>query len=355
MTNLMEQMKKNSTIKSSSSLTKSKIFYDKDNTVTDMPILNLALSGHLDKGFESGIFMIAGPSKHFKSNLGLVAVRAYMKKNQDAVCLFYDSEFGITPNYVKSLGIDPDRTFHSPITNIEELKFDIMKQLEGIQRGQKVIIFIDSVGNSASKKEVEDALDQKSVADMSRSRQLKSLWRMITPHLTLKDIPCVAINHTYMSQEFISKTVVSGGTGGEYSSTYIFTLSRAMDKEDGELAGYKFTIDVYKSRHVKEKSKFPFVVKYDKGINKWSGLLDIALETGHVVKPSNGYYSRPHIKDDKKWRAAETDKADFWTTIFKDTDFKEACTKRYALGQVNLLSFDDDDETITDLVDDDLE
>jgi ribosomal protein L21E len=40
--------------------------------------------------------------------------------------------------------------------NIEELKFDISKQLQEIKKGDKVIIFIDSVGNLASKKEVKD-------------------------------------------------------------------------------------------------------------------------------------------------------------------------------------------------------
>src|SRR5690606_20064726 len=126
-----------------------------------------------------GLLLVAGPSKHFKSSISLVMAAAYMKKYSDAVLMFYDSEFGSPKSYFQAFGIDTNRVLHTPITNIEELKFDIMGQLEQIQRGDKVIFLIDSIGNLASKKEVEDALNEKSVADMSRAKQLKSLFRMI--------------------------------------------------------------------------------------------------------------------------------------------------------------------------------
>ena len=87
-----------------------------------------------------------------------------------------------------------------------------MRQLKNIERGEHVMIVVDSIGNLASKKEVEDALEQKAVADMSRAKQLKSLFRMITPHLTLKDIPLVAVNHTYMEIGMFPKAVVGGGS-----------------------------------------------------------------------------------------------------------------------------------------------
>lgn len=95
--------------------------------------------------------------------------------------------------------------------NIEEFKIDCIKQLEAIEDGDKVLILIDSVGNLASKKEIEDALNEKSVADMTRAKQLKSCFRMFTPYLTLKKVPMIAINHTYQTQETYSKTIVSGG------------------------------------------------------------------------------------------------------------------------------------------------
>ena len=133
------------------------------------------------------------------------------------------------------------------------LKFDIMQQLQNIERGERVIIVIDSIGNLASKKEVEDALDQKSVADMSRAKQMKSLFRMVTPHLTLKDIPCVVVNHTYKEIGLYPKDIVGGGTGSYYSADNIFILGRQQEKEGTEVVGYNFIINVEKSRYVKEK------------------------------------------------------------------------------------------------------
>ena len=193
---ILDKLKKNSTIKESAILSKSKFFNEKDMITTEVPMINVALSGRLDGGLTPGLTMWAGPSKHFKTAFSLLMAKSYMDKYKDAVLLFYDSEFGTPIKYFETFEIDMDRVLHTPLTNIEELKFDIMQQLQDVQRGDKLIIVLDSIGNLASKKEVEDALDGKSVADMSRAKQVKSLFRMVTPHLNLKDIPRVVVNHT---------------------------------------------------------------------------------------------------------------------------------------------------------------
>ena len=111
---------------------------------------------------------------------------------------------------------------------------------------------VDSVGNIASKKEVEDAENMKSVADMTRATALKGLFRMITPMLTLKDIPLLAVNHTYMEQGMFPKAVVSGGTGVMYSADNVWIIGRRQEKTGTEITGYDFVINVEKSRFVKE-------------------------------------------------------------------------------------------------------
>jgi hypothetical protein len=211
---ILDKIKKNSTIKETAILKESKFFTKKDMIPTPIPAINIALSGRLDGGLTPGLTMWAGPSKHFKTAFSLLMAKSYMDKYDDAVLLFYDSEFGTPQSYFDSFGIDTERVLHTPITDIEQLKFDIMQQLdakEGIVRGDHVIIIIDSIGNLASKKEVDDALEGKSVADMSRAKQIKSLFRMVTPHLTIKDIPMIVVNHTYKTMEMYSKDVVGGG------------------------------------------------------------------------------------------------------------------------------------------------
>lgn len=192
---LLERLNGTSSNKMSSLLSESEFFNEKDMIRTRVPILNLALSGKLDGGLQPGLTCIAGPSKHFKSNLSLVLVSAYMRKYPDAVCLFFDNEFGSTPGYFASQGVDVKRVIHCPFIDVEELKFDMVKKLEAIKRGERAIIYVDSIGNVASKKELEDAKAEKSATDMTRAKQIKSLFRMITPYLTVNDIPCICVNH----------------------------------------------------------------------------------------------------------------------------------------------------------------
>ena len=348
MTSLTERILKNSSIKEAAILEGSKFFAKKDLVQTMIPLLNLAQSGELDGGFGSGLTIWAGPSKHFKTSLLLANLRAYLDKYKDAVAIFYDSEFGTPQSYFMSFGIPMDRVVHIPITDIEQLKFDMVAQLNGLQRGDRVFIAVDSVGNLASKKEVEDAINEKSVADMTRAKALKSLFRIVTPYFTLKDIPCHVVNHTYKTQEMYSKDVVSGGTGIYYSADNIFIIGRQQDKDGDELLGYRFILKAEKSRFVREQSKFPLTVSFDKGISKWSGLLELALETGHVFKPSNGWYSRKG--EEKKFRLKDTDNSDFWLPVLK-SDFPTKLRDMFRLSEVEMLEAGSIDYTTGEVLD----
>jgi hypothetical protein len=210
-----------------------------------------------------------------------------------------------------------------------------------------LIIVIDSIGNVASKKEVDDALEGKTVADMTRAKAMKSMFRMVTPHLSIKDIPLVVVNHTYMEIGMFPKAIVGGGTGSYYSADNIFILGRQQEKEGTEVVGYNFIINVEKSRYVKEKSKIPVTVRHDGGISRWSGLLDIALSSGHVVKPSNGWYSKVDsdgVVEDKKYRIKETDTSEFWLPILKMKSFQDHVKDTYQIASGNIMQ-DDIEET----------
>ena len=341
---VLDKLKKSSTIKETSILAKSQFFTEKDMIQTDVPMVNVALAGNLDGGLTPGLTMFAGPSKHFKTAFALLMASAYMKKYPDAVVLFYDSEFGTPQAYFDTFNIDTDRVLHTPITDVEQLKHDIMVQLQQIEKGNKVIIILDSIGNLASKKEVDDATEGKSVADMSRAKQMKSLFRMVTPHLTIKDIPMIVVNHTYKEIGLYPKDIVGGGTGSYYSADTIWILGRQQEKAGTEIVGYNFIINVEKSRFVREKSKIPVAVSFDGGIQKYSGLMDIALEGNFVNKPSNGWYSKvdqetgevsPHRK-----RFDDTQTPEFWNDILASEKFKEYVRKRYEITYGSIMGKD---------------
>tara|TARA_E500000178_G_scaffold353796_1_gene420682 strand:- start:416 stop:1402 length:987 start_codon:yes stop_codon:yes gene_type:complete len=326
---IMDKLRSNSKIKETQILSESKFFTEADMVPTDVPMINVALSGSMDGGLAPGLTVLAGPSKHFKTSFGLIMASAYLKKYKDAVLLFYDSEFGSPQSYFENFDIDTSRVLHVPITNVEELKFDIVGQMEQLDRKDKVIIMIDSIGNLASKKELDDAINEKSVADMSRAKALKGLFRMCTPYLNMKDIPLVAVNHTYQEIGLFPKAIVSGGTGIYYSADNIWILGRQQDKKGTEIQGYHFVINVEKSRYVKEKSKIPITVSWEGGVQKYSGLLDVALETGHVVKPSNGWYQKDG--DERKVRLDETMLKEFWDPIFQETEFSKIIQQKYKI------------------------
>jgi len=333
---VMQKLMKASKIKDTAVLSESKVYAPSALINTGVPMMNVALSGDIDGGLSSGLTVLAGQSKHFKTSFALLMAAAYLREKKDAVMIFYDSEFGSPQAYFDTFGIDTNRVLHVPVMNVEELKFDVVAQLEALDKKDDVIIVIDSIGNLASKKELEDTMNEKSVADMTRAKQLKSLFRMVTPYLSMKNIPMLAINHTYKEIGLFPKDIVSGGTGIMYSADNVWIIGRRQQKVGTEIKGYDFIINVEKSRFVREKSKIPISVTWEGGIEPYSGLLDVALAGAYVVKPSNGWYQKVDTTTGDvigtKVREKDTLEPEFWESIFNETDFKEFTRKAFQIG-----------------------
>jgi len=155
----------------------------------------------------------------------------------------------------------------------------------------------------------------------------------------------VAGNHEYV----FKNGVRSHNTGIYYSADNIWIIGRQQDKDDKELKGYHFIINIEKSRYVKEKSKIPITVNYDSGINRWSGLLDLALEGGYVTKPKQGWYARVDQTTGelgKNNRAADiVDNNNFWKTLLEETNFAEWIKNKYSIGTGEILSNDEEEDT----------
>jgi hypothetical protein len=153
------------------------------------------------------------------------------------------------------------------------------------------------------------------------------------------------VNHTYKEIGLYPKDIVGGGTGSYYSADNIFILGRQQDKEGTEVVGYHFIINVEKSRYVREKSKIPVSVSFDGGISRWSGLLDIALESGHVIKPTNGWYQKVDKEtgelDEKKYRIKDTDTKEFWMPILMQKSFIEFVKNKYSVSTEAILKDED--------------
>jgi len=256
---------------------------------------------------------------HHNTLTGLICLKTYLDTYPEAIGILYDSEFSFSPEYLNSIGVDTDRVFITPITDIDKLKNDIISQIDSLNNDDRVFILIDSIGNLASLKETEDAQNQKTSTDMTRAKVLKSLFRMLTPRVNLKNIPIFVINHVYQTLEIYSKAIISGGTGIMLSANTALIMSRKKGDKDEQ--GFEFIIKTEKSRFVKEGLKFPLVIPDGGQIKKYSGLFDLALETGFLEK-SGMRYKIPELPDfDLVWRKDVEDDDDFWNTMFTKTTF----------------------------------
>lgn len=323
--------------------------------------MNIAMSGQTNGGIAPGVQIIAGPSRHFKSMYGLILCAAYLKAHPDAIMLFYDNEYGSSLDYFKSTGVDTDRVLHIPFTDLEELRSDLTQKLNsksGLPADAKVIVLVDSLGNAASVKEIEDAENENQKADMTRAKTMKSLFRIITSKLRVRGIPFIGINHTYKTQEMYSKDVVGGGTGVMYSANDVWIVGKAQEKEGSDLVGYKFTINIEKSRRVKDKMKIPVVVKFDGGLSPVSGMFDIGKELGYIESPTAGWYTRKmhdketgEIIEDSKARRADIEfNVEWFAELFAKSDFEQAIQAHYKLPAGKLIEDDDvEDESLEDL------
>lgn len=328
MSDLMKKMMKSGSV-TGSVLSDSRFFHVDEFIDTGFPAINLALSGSIKKGFTNGITMFAGPSKHFKSNYLCICMAAYQKEKPNGIILFYDTEFGTKQGYFESFGVDPSRVLHIPIMNIEELTFDIIKRLKDISPDDDVLIAVDSFGNVPSKREMDNAESENSAQDMTRAKALKALGRMVTPQLAIKRVPLIGVNHVYDTQETYSKQIMSGGKGLEYSSDTIIFVGRRQLKDNKDLLGYDFVLRINKSRFVKEGSEFPIMVTYDGGVNKYSGIFDLAVKRG-IITQSGAWYEIEG--GNKKFRRKELeDDTDFMEELLNNSDFVSSIEKEYSL------------------------
>lgn len=139
--------------------------------------------------------------------------------------------------------------------------------------------------------------------------------------------------------------VVSHNSGLMYSCNQAFIIGKSQEKDGTELLGYNFTINIEKSRFVREKSKLPFTVTYEEGVHKYSGLLDLAKESGHVISQKVGWFTRVDKETgeiaDKNYRAKDLGNAAFWDPILKSPSFDKFIKDRFQLSANSMMSYEE--------------
>ena len=250
-------------------------------------IFNALLSGSIHGGLPSNkITAIAGESATGKTFFLMGMCKNFLDANPDAGVIYFESESAITKQMVIDRGIDPQRMVMFPVTTVQEFRTQALKvldkYLEQNEADRKpIMLCLDSLGMLSTTKEVEDTADGKETRDMTRAQVLKAAFRVLTLKLGRAKVPMVVTNHTYdvVGSMFPTKEM-GGGSGLKYAASSIVYLSKKKEKDGTEVIGNIVHCKNHKSRITVENKMEDVRLTYDKGLDKYYGLLDLALKYG---------------------------------------------------------------------------
>ena len=246
-------------------------------------ILNALMSGSLYGGLPSNkITALAGESATGKTYFLMGIVKSFLDKNPNAGVIYFESESAVTKNMVVDRGIDPKRMVIFPVTTVQEFRTQALKVLDGYlaqneSERNPLFLCLDSLGMLSTTKEVEDTADGKETRDMTRAQVLKAAFRVLTLKLARAKVPLVVTNHTYdvVGSMFPTKEM-GGGSGLKYAAGSIIYLSKRKEKDGTEVIGNIIHCKNHKSRLTKENKVVDVRLTYDKGLDRYYGLMELA-------------------------------------------------------------------------------
>ena len=262
-------------------------------------ILNALLSGSLNGGLASNkITALAGESATGKTYFLMGIVKNFLDKDPNAGVIYFESESAITKQMVIDRGIDAKRMVMMPVTTVQEFRTQALKVLDSylIQNEadrKPLFLCLDSLGMLSTTKEVEDTAEGKETRDMTRAQVLKAAFRVLTLKLGRAQVPMVVTNHTYdVVGSMFPQKEMGGGSGLKYAASTIIYLSRKKEKDGTEVIGNIIHCKNHKSRLTKENKIVDVRLTYDKGLDRYYGLLELA-EKYEIFKKVSTRYELP--------------------------------------------------------------
>lgn len=254
---------------------------------------NALLSGSLFDGLpDNKITCLAGESATGKTYFSLGIVAQFLTANPEGVVLYFDTEQAVTSDMFTERGVDPKRVAVFPVETVEEFRHQCLTIVDKVlatdeSERKPMMIVLDSLGMLSTAKEMNDVAEGKNVRDMTRAQVIKGTFRVLTLKLGKAKIPMIMTNHTYdVVGAYVPTKELGGGSGLKYAASTIVTLSKKKDKQDDEVVGNIITCKLYKSRLTKENKIVQVQLNFDSGLNRYYGLVDLALDYGIFKKNS---------------------------------------------------------------------
>ena len=279
-------------------------------------VFNALLSGSVYGGLPANkITALAGESATGKTYFLMGIVKNFLDANPDSGVVYFESESAITKQMVVDRGIDPDRMVIVPVTTVQEFRTQAIKVLDrymeqDVDIRRPLFLCLDSLGMLSTTKEVEDTTEGKETRDMTRAQVLKAAFRVLTLKLGKAKVPMVVTNHTYdsMGSMFPTKEM-GGGSGLKYAASSIIFLSKKKEKDGTEVIGNIVHCKNHKSRLTIENKMVDVRLTYDKGLDKYYGLLELAEKYDIFRKVSTRYempdgtkqYGKSILNDPEKY------------------------------------------------------
>jgi len=302
-------------------------------------IFNGLLSGSIYGGLPSNkITAIAGESATGKTFFLMGMVKSFLDDNPDAGVLYFESESAITQQMVIDRGIDPQRMVIIPVTTVQEFRTQAIKVLDSylaknVADRKPIMLCLDSLGMLSTTKEVEDTSDGKETRDMTRAQVLKAAFRVLTLKLGRAKVPMVVTNHTYDSMGSLFPTKeMGGGSGLKYAASSIVFLSKKKDKDGTEVVGNIVHCKNHKSRLTIENKMVDVRLSYDKGLDRYYGLLELAIKYG-IFKQVSTRIELPDGKTQFGKTIINNPEEYFTEDVMKQLD--EAAEKEFKYGNVH--------------------
>ena len=300
-------------------------------------ILNAVLSGSLYGGVpDNKVTAFAGESATGKTYFVLGVVKSYLDRNPEAGVVYYDTEAAVTKAMMEERGIDTRRVILAEPDTIQKFKTHALKMIdmyekEPVDKRPPMMFVLDSLGLLSTSKEMEDSLEGKDVRDMTKSQIIKAAFRVLTLKLAKVKIPLLVTNHVYeVIGSYVPTKELGGGTGLKYAASTIAMLSKRKEKDgDGDVVGNIVRIKMYKSRLSKENSQVEVLLTYDKGLDRYYGLLELA-EKYEIIKKVSTRFELPDGKKVFGKEIRQNPTAYFTEEIM--TKLEECAKKEYSYG-----------------------
>ena len=280
---------------------------------------NALVSGSIFGGIPSNkITAIAGESSTGKTFFCLSIVKHFLDSNPNAGVIYFESESAITREMITSRGIDAKRMMIVPVTTVQEFRTQSLRildkylaQKEGDR--QPMMFVLDSLGMLSTTKEIEDSEAGKETRDMTRAQVVKAIFRVLTLKLGKANVPLLVTNHTYdVVGAYVPTKEMGGGSGLKYAASTIIYLSKKKEKDGKEVIGNIITCKSAKSRMTKENSQIETRLYYDRGLDKYYGLLELGEKYGvferkgnRVVVGESSVYPSVILSDPEKYFTPE--------------------------------------------------